>query len=232
MLGRTAESLFWMSRQIERAENMARLAEVGFRISLIARFRRRAPRGMALDADERRRDRPVRGEIRRRLVRQGDQLPALRRRQSRPRCARASRSARTNARFVRTKITRDMWEAMNSTWLAYDALRPKRQDGGRAAGADRLDPAAHRALPRLAARHDPARRRLFFQPARRFRRARRQHRAHSRREVFHPAPEQPDDRRRGRHLSVGDDPALRLRRTAPTGTSSTRPTGRGTSPSS
>ena len=34
MLGRTAESLFWMSRQIERAENMARLAEAGFRISL------------------------------------------------------------------------------------------------------------------------------------------------------------------------------------------------------
>ena len=35
MLGRTAESMFWMSRQIERAENMARLAEVGFRISLL-----------------------------------------------------------------------------------------------------------------------------------------------------------------------------------------------------
>ena len=34
MLGRHAESLFWMSRQIERAENMARLAEAGFRISL------------------------------------------------------------------------------------------------------------------------------------------------------------------------------------------------------
>jgi uncharacterized alpha-E superfamily protein len=36
MLGRTAESMFWMSRHIERAENMARLAEVGFRISLHA----------------------------------------------------------------------------------------------------------------------------------------------------------------------------------------------------
>ncbi|HWT31794.1 MAG TPA: alpha-E domain-containing protein, partial [Propylenella sp.] len=34
MLGRTAESLFWMSRQMERAETMARLAEAGFRISL------------------------------------------------------------------------------------------------------------------------------------------------------------------------------------------------------
>ena len=34
MLARTAESLFWMSRYMERAENMARLAEAGFRISL------------------------------------------------------------------------------------------------------------------------------------------------------------------------------------------------------
>src|SRR5687768_2696032 len=34
MLGRTASSLFWMSRYIERAENMARLAEVGFRVTL------------------------------------------------------------------------------------------------------------------------------------------------------------------------------------------------------
>ena len=35
MLGRTASSLFWMSRYMERAENMARLLEVGHRISLM-----------------------------------------------------------------------------------------------------------------------------------------------------------------------------------------------------
>ena len=35
MLGRTAASLFWMSRYVERAENMARLLEVGYRISLM-----------------------------------------------------------------------------------------------------------------------------------------------------------------------------------------------------
>ena len=34
MLGRTAANLFWMARYIERAENIARLAEVGFRITL------------------------------------------------------------------------------------------------------------------------------------------------------------------------------------------------------
>ena len=34
MLGRTASNLFWMSRYIERAENIARLTEVGYRISM------------------------------------------------------------------------------------------------------------------------------------------------------------------------------------------------------
>ena len=47
------------------------------------------------------------------------------------RCAPASASARTNARFVRTKITRDMWEAMNSTWLAYDAIKPEEMTAAR-----------------------------------------------------------------------------------------------------
>ena len=55
MLGRTADDLFWMSRYIERAENMARLAEVGFRIALHPRDRRRPSRGMAFDLDQRRR---------------------------------------------------------------------------------------------------------------------------------------------------------------------------------
>ena len=37
MLGRTANDLFWLSRYMERAENMARLIEVGYRIGLIPR---------------------------------------------------------------------------------------------------------------------------------------------------------------------------------------------------
>ena len=37
LLGRSAAALYWMSRYVERAENMARLAEVGYRISLMPR---------------------------------------------------------------------------------------------------------------------------------------------------------------------------------------------------
>src|SRR5204863_8961180 len=35
MLGRSANDLFWMSRYMERAENIARLLEVGYRIALL-----------------------------------------------------------------------------------------------------------------------------------------------------------------------------------------------------
>jgi len=37
MLGRSAQNLFWLSRYVERAENMARLLEVGYRMSLTSR---------------------------------------------------------------------------------------------------------------------------------------------------------------------------------------------------
>jgi len=34
MLGKTANSIFWMFRYLERAENTARLLEAGFRMAL------------------------------------------------------------------------------------------------------------------------------------------------------------------------------------------------------
>jgi uncharacterized alpha-E superfamily protein len=124
MLGRTAESLFWMSRQIERAENMARLAEVGFRISLIAH----AGEGFR---DEWRSTLTSAGVIDTFIAKYGDTsfdkaINFLLFDDDNPSSVRSClRSARTNARAVRIKITRDMWEAMNSTWLTYDGLRPE-----------------------------------------------------------------------------------------------------------
>ena len=52
MLGRTASSLYWMSRYVERAENMARLLEVGYRISLMPGAIEGPPGRMALDAHQ------------------------------------------------------------------------------------------------------------------------------------------------------------------------------------
>ena len=35
MLSRTADNIFWLSRYVERAENMARLMEMGYRMALM-----------------------------------------------------------------------------------------------------------------------------------------------------------------------------------------------------
>ena len=123
MLGRTAESLFWMSRQIERAENMARLAEAGFRISL-------TPDTGDGHRDEWRSTLTSAGVLDLFLAKYGDTsfdraVGFILFDDDNPSGVRSClRAARTNARFVRTKITVDMWEALNSTWLAYDAITP------------------------------------------------------------------------------------------------------------
>ncbi len=123
MLGRTAASLFWMSRQIERAENMARLAEAGFRISL-------TPDTGDGHREEWRSTLTSAGVVDRFIEKYGDDafdkaLSFILFDNDNQSSVRAClRSARTNARFVRSKITRDMWEALNSTWLAYEAIKP------------------------------------------------------------------------------------------------------------
>lgn len=123
MLGRTAESLFWMSRQTERAENMARLVEAGFRISL-------TPDTGDGHREEWRSTLTSAGVLDGFLAKYGDAsfekavgyiLFDADNASSVRSCLHA---ARTNARFVRTKMTREMWEAMNATWLSFDAIDP------------------------------------------------------------------------------------------------------------
>ena len=123
MLGRNAESLFWMSRQMERAENMARLAEAGFRISL-------TPDTGDGHREEWRSTLTSAGVLNLFLDKYGDAsfekaIGFILFDEDNSSSVRSClRAARTNARSVRTKITRDMWEALNSTWLAFDAIHP------------------------------------------------------------------------------------------------------------
>lgn len=123
MLGRTAESLFWMSRQMERAENMARLAEAGFRISL-------TPDTGDGHREEWRSTLTSAGVLHLFLDKYGDTsfnqaIGFMLFDEDNPSSVRSClRDARTNARSVRIKLTRDMWDALNSTWLTYDAITP------------------------------------------------------------------------------------------------------------
>jgi len=123
MLGRTAASLYWMSRYMERAENIARLIEVGYRGSLVP------------DVGAGHRD-----DWEATLIAAGC-MPAFAARQQ-PVSAQAVQhfllfdrehpssvhccleTARNNGRSVRTALTREMWEALNSTWNEFSAIRP------------------------------------------------------------------------------------------------------------
>src|SRR5215510_10473627 len=94
MLGRTANDLFWMSRYVERAENMARLLEVGYRIALLPR------EGHGQDEE-------WRSTLRSAGCEQG-----------------CLATARRNARAQRTALTREMWESLNTAWITLSAIDP------------------------------------------------------------------------------------------------------------
>ncbi|MCB1546876.1 MAG: alpha-E domain-containing protein [Hyphomicrobiaceae bacterium] len=118
MLGRTANDLFWMARYMERAENMARLLEVGHRLVL-----------MPHDGGE--------GEWRSTLRSSGCESGYVSRHgaletakvvdyllldKDNPSSVYSClASARSNARAQRTAITRDMWESLNSAWIDFSS---------------------------------------------------------------------------------------------------------------
>ena len=116
MLCRTADHLFWMSRYMERAENTARMLNVGYETSLLPQSAAVAQtnwQGM-LSISELIPDYQAKhGEITARNVLQfmvaDESNPA-----SILSCLRA---ARENARAVRGSLTTEAWEMQNQTWL-------------------------------------------------------------------------------------------------------------------
>jgi uncharacterized alpha-E superfamily protein len=125
MLSRVASHLFWLSRYLERAENMARILDVGASLALLSGT-----------GDERAAIEPL-------VI--TDTLPAFdatglartpenvarflawstAHPSSIVNCLEASRE---NARAVRGSITSEMWENINDTWLQFVAKR--RADAG------------------------------------------------------------------------------------------------------
>jgi len=130
MLGRTAQNLFWMSRYMERAENISRLTEAGFRIAL-------TPDTGGGHSDEWRSTLTSAGVLRKFVEKYGEdsfeKAPhfILFDDDNGSSVRTCLRLARENARSVRTKITRDMWEALNGTWLAFSAIDSAEIDAAR-----------------------------------------------------------------------------------------------------
>ena len=126
MLGKTAGGLFWMFRYLERAENTARLVDAGFRIALTRSSSvEKEWESVITTAGVLQPYMQRHGEIEATAV-----IDFLLRDRSNPSSVLSvTAQARDNARLVRTALTREVWEAVNDTWLTLkDALsRPVRE---------------------------------------------------------------------------------------------------------
>jgi uncharacterized alpha-E superfamily protein len=124
MLGRTANDLFWLSRYIERSENMARLIEAGYRIALLPRVgddRKQEWASTLESAGCAEQYYAKHGTLDTRNV-----VDFLLFDHANPSsiCS-CIATARRNARAQRTALTREMWESLNSTWLELQSIRPE-----------------------------------------------------------------------------------------------------------
>ena len=116
MLGRTASGLFWMMRYLERFENTARLIDAGFRMSL-TRARTAESEWESVLTTAGTRDLYVDAYDRFSTRSTVDFLVAEKNNPSS--LYRSIEAARENARMTRTALTRDVWEAINETWLQF-----------------------------------------------------------------------------------------------------------------
>jgi len=123
MLSRTAAQLYWMSRYLERAENLVRMLDVTHSLSLLPQSRGAATELAAclavtgtLQAYQARHDR-LSAEQLFRFVGVDLENPAS--------VLSCIRQARENAHAVRGQITSEMWEAINTSWLEAREL-PRR----------------------------------------------------------------------------------------------------------
>ena len=119
MLGKTAGGLFWMFRYLERAENTARMIDAGLRISLTRSSAAESEWTSILSstglraAYEAAHGAPDGPKI----------IDFLLRDPNNPGSVMAGiEAARMNARVVRTALTREVWEAVNETWMALKAV--------------------------------------------------------------------------------------------------------------
>jgi uncharacterized alpha-E superfamily protein len=119
LLGRTANGLYWMSRYIERAENMARLVDAGLRLALTR----------TAESTEEWKSVLMSAGAEHAFAASGRELSDaqvtdfLLRDLSNPSSVMCSiETARGNARMVRTALTRETWESINEAWMSLKRM--------------------------------------------------------------------------------------------------------------
>lgn len=127
MLSRTAENLYWIGRYMERAETMARLLEVGYRMSLMPStgqgYRNEwsplvAAAGSSAGFEEKYGDQYHQRDVESWLFFDRDNGASV---------ISCLETARQNGRAVRTALTSNMWDALNVAYLEMKELerRPR-----------------------------------------------------------------------------------------------------------
>jgi len=121
MLSRTADHLFWMARYTERAENLARLLDVTYQMSLVphdAQTERSSWNAVlvlnSLEAPYAKRHSEITAaNVLHFMVCDDTHASSI---------YSCLRSARENAHAVRGTLTAEMWETINETWLQVSRL--------------------------------------------------------------------------------------------------------------
>ena len=119
MLGKTAGGLYWMFRSLERAENLARLVEAGFRIALTrsnnaaSEWKSIIATSAAQSAYEMKHQTYDSENVVDFLLRDTDNPSSV---------LSVIKSARDNARLVRTGLTTEVWSSVNETWMVLTDL--------------------------------------------------------------------------------------------------------------
>lgn len=131
MLSRTAENLFWIARYVERAETMARLLEVGYRMAMMPSsaqgYRSEwasilAAAGSASGFAGKYGQTPRQGDVEAWLFFDRDNPASV---------VNCIDHARRNGRAVRTALTSEVWDALNGGWLELAPLSAQPRSSAR-----------------------------------------------------------------------------------------------------
>ncbi len=125
MLSRTAESLYWLARYMERAETMARLLEVGYRMALMPStgegYRNEWASLVAAAGSSEGFEAKFGEDFRQRDV----ETWLFFDRENASSVISCIETARQNGRAVRTALTTEMWDALNGAYLELREIERK-----------------------------------------------------------------------------------------------------------
>lgn len=120
MLARTAESIYWLARYVERMDNVARLLEAAQRMAgLSSQSEEWRSALVAAGCDEgyfKKYDKVTAARAAEYLARDPENPSSI---------MSSLEMARNNARSMRTALTRDMWDAVNGAWQEGRRLTAK-----------------------------------------------------------------------------------------------------------